>query len=295
MSLIGKSNNMRFSFRSKGQVTLLIIILLTLTFIFGQSSLNLEESLKQSDDFEETLNNIFTPPIKNPQTDEKPGDTPGVTPPSDETPSDTPSVTPPSDETPSDTPSVTPPSDETPSDTPSVTPPSDETPSDTPSVTPPSDTPPEENPPVEETPKEEIPEEEIPRRESPFLEFIRPHIRKIAHFLEHGILGLEVFFFCLCMERYGGKKRKIMPIGIKTIISSMSFGLFVAFLDESIQLLSDRGASVRDMWIDISGYFTFTLLLTVIYVIVNLIKCIVKFVFRIGDETPKFNYEKFNY
>ena len=148
---------------------------------------------------------------------------------------------------------------------------------------------------MEETPKEEIPEEEIPRRESPFLEFIRPHIRKIAHFLEHGILGLEVFFFCLCMERYGGKKRKIMPIGIKTIISSMSFGLFVAFLDESIQLLSDRGASVRDMWIDISGYFTFTLLLTVIYVIVNLIKCIVKFVFRIGDETPKFNYEKFNY
>ena len=219
----------------------------------------------QSDEFEETLNNIFTPPIENPPID----DTIDVTPPAADAPvEDTPSQMPPEADAPGgDTPSHTPPEADIPGE---------DTPSDTPPVT---DTP-EEEPPLENEPSDDGDEEEIPRRESPFLEAIRPHIRKIAHFLEHGVLGLEVFFLCLSMQKYSGKKRKIMPIGIKTIFSSINFGLIIAFIDESIQILSERGPSITDMWIDISGYASFTLLLVIIYVIVNIIKAIINFVSR---------------
>ena len=272
---------MRINLRSKTQIVLLLIIGLTISFIFSNSALNLEESLKQSDEFEESLNNIFTPPIENPPID----DTIDVTPPAADTPEeDTPSQMPPEADTPEeDTPSQMPPEADAPEeDTPGDTPPVTDTPvEDTPGDTPPVTDTPEEEPPLENEPSDDsADEEEIPRRESPFLEAIRPHIRKIAHFLEHGVLGLEVFFLCLSMQKYSGKKRKIMPIGIKTIFSSINFGLIIALIDESIQILSERGPSITDMWIDISGYASFTLLLVIIYVIVNIIKAIINFVSR---------------
>ena len=68
-------------------------------------------------------------------------------------------------------------------------------------------------------------------------------VRKWAHGVEFCVLGLELslFFFIL------NKKP------LRSIISTVSLGPVIAFLDESIQLFSDRGSQVIDIWIDILG------------------------------------------
>ena len=42
--------------------------------------------------------------------------------------------------------------------------------------------------------------------------------------------------------------------------SAAAVPFFVGFIDESIQILSDRGPSISDVWIDIGGFITFSLL-----------------------------------
>lgn len=80
--------------------------------------------------------------------------------------------------------------------------------------------------------------------------FIQEYLRKIAHFTEYGMLGIEisllVFFYF---------KRRVL-FGC----SAAAVPFFVGFIDESIQILSDRGSSISDVWIDIGGFITFSLL-----------------------------------
>ena len=80
--------------------------------------------------------------------------------------------------------------------------------------------------------------------------FIQEYLRKIAHFTEYGMLGIEisllVFFYF---------KRRVL-FGC----SAAAVPFFVGFIDESIQILSDRGPSISDVWIDIGGFITFSLL-----------------------------------
>lgn len=61
-------------------------------------------------------------------------------------------------------------------------------------------------------------------------------IRKIAHVAEFTVLSM------LLVLTFRGR-----------IIRSAGVGFTIAFLDESIQLLSGRGASVTDIWIDLIG------------------------------------------
>ena len=61
-------------------------------------------------------------------------------------------------------------------------------------------------------------------------------VRKIAHITEFAIL---TFLLALCFRGQ--------------ILKSMGIGFTTAFLDESIQLLSGRGASITDVWIDLVG------------------------------------------
>ncbi len=86
--------------------------------------------------------------------------------------------------------------------------------------------------------------------ESDIGKFILEYIRKIAHFTEYGLLGIEaailvIFYF---------KKR------ICAALVSLNLSLIVAFIDESLQYISDRGPSISDVWIDVGGFAFFSLI-----------------------------------
>ena len=82
--------------------------------------------------------------------------------------------------------------------------------------------------------------------------------RKMAHFGEFFILGLEVEFLILTLK----------GLNIKLFSLSLAFGLFVGAIDEIIQVFSSRGATVRDVIIDFSGF----LIAYIIFVMATLFK-----------------------
>ena len=111
-------------------------------------------------------------------------------------------------------------------------------------------------------------------------EYITKNIRKIAHFLEFGALGLEAFVLAFFIYRH--KKRSLaepdgrMSLGyyLNCAVRYFMFGLTVAFLDESLQLLSKRGPQIKDVWIDLAGYMSFGALILLIFLGVALIRSI---------------------
>ena len=68
-------------------------------------------------------------------------------------------------------------------------------------------------------------------------------VRKLAHIFEFAVLSVLLTLICR------GKA-----------VKSFGFGFLFAFLDESVQLLSDRGAQLSDVWIDLIGVALGTLL-----------------------------------
>lgn len=66
-------------------------------------------------------------------------------------------------------------------------------------------------------------------------------VRKCAHVLEFAALGflLHLLFCHLALPR--------------PALKALSFGGLVGLLDETVQILSGRGAVVSDIWLDISG------------------------------------------
>jgi VanZ family protein len=75
-------------------------------------------------------------------------------------------------------------------------------------------------------------------------------IRKAAHFSEFACLGLLLAgYCCLCGEKHA----MAFPVLL---------GMAAAVVDESIQMFTpDRGPSLTDVWIDVSGVLAGTLLL----------------------------------
>ena len=61
-------------------------------------------------------------------------------------------------------------------------------------------------------------------------------VRKLAHIFEFAVLSAFLLF---CFRG--------------NLLRSLIIGFSAAFLDESIQLLSGRGAQIRDVWIDLIG------------------------------------------
>lgn len=102
------------------------------------------------------------------------------------------------------------------------------------------------------------------RESGHFLELVRPllepffgkgnvtdHlVRKLAHFTEFTALGL-------LMGLLFQTGRRVRP---RFILSAMLAGLLVALLDETIQMFSDRGDQIKDVWLDFSGVVTGVLL-----------------------------------
>ena len=120
---------------------------------------------------------------------------------------------------------------------------------------------------------EQKPEE--PSESEPIVSVV--FLRKLAHFLEHGVLGLLVFLFLCAMDKELYKyikyeKNSLLPFELKFIPYTLSFGMFIALLDETVQIFSKRGTSVKDIWIDLFGYVTFTAISYIIALISNSIK-----------------------
>ena len=68
-------------------------------------------------------------------------------------------------------------------------------------------------------------------------------VRKLAHFTEFTAFG-----FVMGLLVNLGK-----PICLRSVVFSLVMGLLAAFADESIQMLSDRGDQIKDVWLDFSG------------------------------------------
>ena len=90
---------------------------------------------------------------------------------------------------------------------------------------------------------------------TPLGAFIFKNIRKIAHFVEFGVLGAEFALYALLYCR--NKK--------KSLLFSVFASFIVAFLDESLQILSKRGSSVMDVWLDFFGALTFIFITVCVY------------------------------
>ncbi len=83
------------------------------------------------------------------------------------------------------------------------------------------------------------------------------NIRKLAHFAEYMLLGVEAAIFADLVSSYK----------LQTFCNLAFFGLASAVTDESIQILSNRGSSVSDVLLDCRGYVTGVLIvLLVIFV-----------------------------
>lgn len=69
-------------------------------------------------------------------------------------------------------------------------------------------------------------------------------VRKVAHFVEFCALGAVAALLLRIL---------VNPWKLR-LFAEAFIGLFVPVIDETLQLFSGRGSSVRDVWIDIFGY-----------------------------------------
>ena len=80
--------------------------------------------------------------------------------------------------------------------------------------------------------------------DTPLGAFIINNLRKIAHFSEYGVLGIELAIYV----------EMLAPCRKRGVIASFLFAHATAFIDESLQIISGRGPSIADVWLDMSGF-----------------------------------------
>ena len=80
-------------------------------------------------------------------------------------------------------------------------------------------------------------------------------VRKLAHFTEFAVLGAELS----CLSLLWTKRR------LRGFISCLSAGLLAGAIDESLQLLNDRGAQVQDVLLDFCGVLTAVLAIHLLF------------------------------
>ena len=64
-------------------------------------------------------------------------------------------------------------------------------------------------------------------------------VRKLAHFAEYAFYGLWLALWMKCDDRKA--------------LNALLAGFITAFLDETIQIFTGRGPSIKDVWIDVTG------------------------------------------
>ena len=77
-------------------------------------------------------------------------------------------------------------------------------------------------------------------------------VRKMAHFTEYAVLGMELRTLIGMYRRNGiavlfNKKLVFVP--------AVMYAFFTAFIDETIQIFSGRGSQIADVWLDVFGAF----------------------------------------
>ena len=76
--------------------------------------------------------------------------------------------------------------------------------------------------------------------------FILGNVRKLAHFFEYGVLGVECAVYVLLLLESRGRG----------FAASVVFSVMAALLDETIQIFSGRGPMIADVWLDVLGFVT---------------------------------------
>jgi len=80
-------------------------------------------------------------------------------------------------------------------------------------------------------------------------------VRKLAHFAEYGILGTELSMLYILLDK----------MTRSTVSDIMFAGLFCACVDEYLQVLSDRGSLLSDVFLDFSGVISGVMLVIIIH------------------------------
>ncbi len=83
--------------------------------------------------------------------------------------------------------------------------------------------------------------------------------RKLAHVFEYFVLGIQSFALMLVIK------------GLKwlNLLFVLPFGIFVGVIDECLQLISKRGASVTDVFIDLIGFIFSGLIMAILTLIIK--------------------------
>lgn len=116
---------------------------------------------------------------------------------------------------------------------------------------------------------EDIVQSVVPK-EIPIFEYLINHIRKSAHVIEYALLGAVVFVRFAVTEEKPVKKG--FYSNLQRIWNIVTVPLFVSVTDESIQILSGRGPSVKDILIDMSGAVSAVIICFLAYSLIKRIK-----------------------
>ncbi len=79
--------------------------------------------------------------------------------------------------------------------------------------------------------------------------------RKLAHFAEFWLLGLELALLLIAVRK----------VSLQNAVNCLFASLVVAVVDETIQVFSDRGSRVTDVLLDFSGAMTGVLSALLVY------------------------------
>ena len=82
-------------------------------------------------------------------------------------------------------------------------------------------------------------------------------VRKLAHFTEYAALGAagHLLFDCTIQDKY----RKYTTVSL--------VGVATPLIDETIQIFSQRGPALTDVWIDVAGYLAGVIVILAVLVI----------------------------
>ncbi len=84
-------------------------------------------------------------------------------------------------------------------------------------------------------------------------------VRKIAHFTEFGVLGVELMLLAVLRNR----------VRFQSIANCLFIGLTSAVTDESLQMITDRSPLVKDILLDYTGVITGILFVLLLYSILR--------------------------
>lgn len=126
--------------------------------------------------------------------------------------------------------------------------------------------PPEESTEVSDSVSDAI--EPIIPSDTPAGSYVHTNLRKIAHFVEFAALGFEVaLFVILYLPAWSAELRA----KLKFILLSYTVAPATALIDETIQIFTDRGPAIADVWLDTAGFVCLATLTYLVYLAVILI------------------------